>query len=130
MSGAFMRECKLCRRLFSSPGGRVCQDCYKYLDEIYPTVRTYIRDSNNPRLEVTDIADALELPIKYVQGLVNYGYLKRDLPNVKPNEDDDEDDKSRLSRELQKATSELKANAARKQSTITYGQERYTNDKK
>jgi len=130
MSGAFMRECKLCRRLFSSPGGRVCQDCYKYLDEIYPTVRTYIRDSNNPRLDVAEIADALELPIKYVQGLVNCGYLKRDLPSLKPNENDDDDDKNKLTRELQKAANDLKTNAARKQSTVTYGQERYSSGKK
>jgi hypothetical protein len=125
-----MKECKLCRKLFSSPGGRVCQDCYKYLDEIYPTVRSFIRDSKNPRLDVSEIADALELPIRYIQGLVNYGYLNRDLPHAKPNEDDDEDDKNKLTRELQKATNELKANATRKQSSVTYGQERYTMNKK
>jgi len=129
MAGTLMRECKLCRRLFSSSVGRVCQDCFKYLDEIYPTVRTYIRDSNNPHLDVAEIADNLELPIKYVQGLVNCGYLSRDLPSAKITNDDD-DDKEKLTKELEKATIELKASAARKQSMKTYGQERYALDKK
>jgi hypothetical protein len=129
MSGSLMRECKLCRKLFSSSGGRICQDCYKYLDEIYPAVRTYIRDNNNPRLDVAEIADALEFPIKYVQGLVDCGYLNRDLPNAKPSENEDSE-KDKLSRELQKAANELKANASRKQSSVTYGQERYTQGKR
>jgi len=130
MTGTLMRECRLCRRLFSSSGGRICQDCYKYLDEIYPEVRTFIRDSNNPRLDVAEIADTLGMPIKYVQGLVNCGYLRRDLPHAKPNENDYDDDKNKLTKELEKATIELKANAARKQTSLTYGQERYSLDKK
>jgi hypothetical protein len=124
-----MRECKLCHRLFSSSGSRVCQDCYKYLDEIYPAVRTFIRDSKNPHLDAAEIADSLELPIKYIQGLVDCGYLNRDLPHAKPSENDD-DEKDKLKKELLKATEELKANAARKQGPTTYGQERYSTGKK
>jgi len=126
-----MRECNLCRKLFSSSGGRVCLDCSKYLEEIYPLVRAFIRDSKNPRaLDVAEIADALEIPIKYVQGLVNNGYLSRDLPNAKSNENDEDEDRSRLTKELQKAATELKANTARKQTVKTYGQERYASGKK
>ena len=129
MTGASMKECKLCRKLFSTLGGRICQDCYKYLDEIYPTVRSFIRDSNNPQLNVADIADELQLPIKYIQGLVDCGYLNKDLPNAKleiyNNKDDD-----KLTKELQKATNELKANASRKQTPLTYGQERYSSGKR
>ena len=130
MAGVLMRECKLCRKLFSSTGVRVCQDCYKYLDEIYPTVRSFIRDSNNPRLDVAEIADTLELPIKYVQGLVNCGYLNRDLPHAKSDENDVDDEKDKLKKELLKAAEELKASSSRKQGPVTYGQERYTTGKK
>ncbi|MCL1940472.1 MAG: hypothetical protein FWG09_00910 [Synergistaceae bacterium] len=130
MSGASMRECNLCRRLFSSSGGRVCQDCFKYLEEIYPTVRSFIRDSKNPRaLDVAEIADALEIPIKYVQGLVNNGYLNRDLPHIKSDESYENEGRDRLTKELQQATTDLKANATRKHAT-TYGQERYSTGKK
>ena len=129
MTGASMKECKLCRKLFSALGGRICQDCYKYLDEIYPTVRTFIRDSNNPRLDVADIADELQLPIKYVQGLVVYGYIDKDLPNAKPDEYYNNDD-SKLTKELQKAANELKTNTSRKQTPLTYGQERYSSGKR
>ena len=129
MSGS-MRECSICRRLLSSSVGRVCQDCVKYLEEIYPVVRSFIRDSKDPKsLEIADIADALEIPIKYVQGLVNSGYLSRELPNAKSDDGYEDKDKEKLSKELQKATDELKANASRK-STMTYGQERYTAGKK
>ena len=127
MSGALMRECNLCRRLFSSSGGRICQDCFKHLEEIYPVVRSFIRDSKNPRsLDVAEIADALELPIKYVQGLVNNGYLNRDLPHIKSDENYENDDRDKLTKELLQATADIKANTNRKQKTITYGQERYT----
>ena len=124
-----MRECNLCRKLFSSPGGRVCQDCFKYLERIYPTVRSFIRDSKNPRLEVSEIADALKIPVKYVQGLVDYGYLSRDLPRAKPGGYGDEE-KARLAQELQKATTDMKSEiAAARQTVVTYGQERYRRKK-
>ena len=130
MAGA-MRECTLCRRLFNPSGGRVCQDCFKYLEEIYPVVRSYIRDSKNSRLDVGEIADALEIPIKFVQGLVNCGFLNRDLPHAKSDDIDYEnEDKNKLTRELQKAAADLRSNADRKQSPMTYGQERYTTGKK
>ena len=129
MSGA-MRECNLCRRLISSAGRRICQDCFKYLEDIYPTVRTFIRDSKNPKLDVSEIADALEISIKYVQGLVDYGYLNRELPNAKPSESNDDSNREKLAKELQKATIELKEQAARRQSRTTYGQDRYTTGKK
>jgi hypothetical protein len=129
MAGALMKECKLCRRLFSSSGGRVCQDCYKYLDEIYPIVRSFIRDNSSIHLDVAEIADELELPIKYVQGLVNCGYLSRDLPHAK-SDDNYDDDKGKLKKELQEATEELKSYAARKRGPLTYGQERYSTGKK
>ena len=129
MSGT-MRECSICRRLFSSSAGRLCQDCLKYLEEIYPTVRSFIRDSKDPRsLEIAEISDALEIPIKYVQGLVNSGYLSRELPNAKSDDGYEDKDKEKLTKELQRATEELKANASRK-TTMTYGQERYTTGKK
>ena len=122
-----MKECNLCRRLFSSSGGRTCQDCIKYLEEIYPTVRSFIRDSKKPKIEVAEIADALEIPIKYVQGLVNLGYLGRDLPHVKADDIDYEnEERNRLTRELEKATTDLKSSSSRKASYGTYGQERYS----
>ena len=130
MAGSLMRECNLCNRLFSSTGGRVCQDCFKQLDEIYPIVRTFIRDSNNPHLDAAEIAEALELPIKLIQGLVNCGYLTRELPHAKSAQNDVDDEKEKLKRDLLKATEELKANAARKQGPTTYGQERYSSGKK
>ena len=130
MAGS-MRECTLCRRLYSSSGGRVCQDCYKYLEEIYPTVRTFVRDSKNPKIEVGEIADTLEIPIKYVQGLVNCGYLNRDLPHAKSDDINYEDEeKSKLAKELQKATKAMKSGGNRKQTATTYGQERYSTGKK
>jgi len=126
-----MKECNLCHKLFSASIGRVCQDCLKYLEEIYPAVRSFIRDSKDPRsLEVAEIADELEIPVKFVQGLVNCGYLSRDLPNAKSDDGHEDKDKEKLTKELLKATEELKANAARKHTTMTYGQERYTGGKK
>lgn len=122
-----LRECKLCRKLFT--GGKVCQDCIKYLDEIYPTVRTYIRDSSNPRLEVSEIAEALDIPMRFVQGLVDNGYLGRDLPSAKFSDDEDTSGKDRLANELSKATEQLRAHANAKKS-VTYGQERYSTGRK
>lgn len=131
MSGT-LKECKLCRKLFPSTAGagKVCADCTKYLDDIYKPVRSFIRDHKNPReLEVTEIADELAIPVRFVQGLVDQGYLGRDLPNAATSDDSaDSDKKDRLAAELNKAADQLKARASQK--AVTYGQERYSTGKK
>lgn len=124
--GDSVKECKLCRKIYSGAGGNICQACMKYLDDIYMTVRDYIRDQNDPKLRVEDISEALEIPVKYVQGLVDYGYLKHELPNA-PMSDDDNHKNDRLTRELLQSVDILKANAARR--PTTYGQERYSTKK-
>ena len=124
-----MRECNFCRRLFSSFSGRVCRDCFKYLEEIYPTVRSFIRDSENPRLEVDEISDTLEIPVQYIQGLVDYGYINKDLPHVKSYDSYENEDKVKLAKELQQAVTDLKSNDARRKTATTYGQERYARKK-
>lgn len=123
-----LKECKLCRKLFSSSAGKVCADCTKYLDEIYPTVRSFIRDNATRRLEVAEISDDLGLPIRYVQGLVDCGYLGRDLPHAKPSEEDS-GNRDKLANELSKATEQLRAQTASRKN-VTYGQERYSQGKK
>ena len=118
-----MRECNLCRKFFYSSTGRLCRSCSKYLEEIYWIVRSFIRDSKNPGLNAAKISDALAIPVKYVQGLVDYGYLNIDLPHAQSSSR--YENRARLIEELQKSAAGPKSITARGQAAITYGQARY-----
>lgn len=120
-----MRECKLCRKIFSGAGGKVCGDCAKDLDELYKEVRTYIRDHEKEDLDVEMIADGMDVDIRKVQELVDMGYLSRELPGASASDTSKEDRRQeKLAKQLEESVKQLAANAARK-GAATYGQQRH-----
>ena len=67
--------CKLCGRLFSAARGKICVTCLDELDGLYPKVREFLRDHSKENFNVEQIADGMDLDIRYVQALVELGYL-------------------------------------------------------
>ncbi len=69
--------CKLCGRLFSATRGKICVTCLDEIDDLYPKVREFLRDHSKEKYNVEQIANGMDLDIRYVQALVELGYLDR-----------------------------------------------------
>lgn len=117
--------CKLCRKIFTAPGGRICPDCQKRLDDLYLDVRNYLRDNPKVDFNVETLADALGADIRDVQGLVDLGYLERDLPGGGALADDD--DRQKLAKAFEQSLGQMRAaaQAAAQRKPVSYGQELY-----
>jgi hypothetical protein len=120
--------CKLCGKLLTSSGGdRICPACITRLDELYPDVREFLRDHPKMEFNVEDVAEGLEVDIRYVQALVDRGYLDRDTD--KNTLDREDQNRQKLAKELENSIKQMKDDAARREaarsSVVSYGQERY-----
>ena len=119
--------CKLCVKIFTSTGGRTCAACISRIDELYPAVREFLRDRPKLEFNVEEVADAMEVDIRYVQALVDMGYLDRESAGGAAN--DEEKSRQKLAKELENSLKQMKDSAARRDaarsSVISYGRERY-----
>ena len=116
-------SCRLCGKIFSSPGGRTCSVCHSRLDELYPRVREYLRDNPKVAFNVDTVADAMEVDIRDVQGLVDLGYLARDMDK---NDDPDNARRQKLAQEFENSLKQMRDTSQRDLSKVaSYGQQRY-----
>lgn len=69
--------CKLCGKVFSSPGPNVCPKCMSDLDEYFQQIRTFLRDKPKMLLNADQLSEEVGIDIRYVQALVHMGYLER-----------------------------------------------------
>lgn len=117
--------CKLCRKLFNGTDKKICVDCLNRLDDLYPKVRDYIRDHPKEEFNVETVADALDQDIRYVQELVNLGYLDRDVPDGGLRAPRSEREK--LAKAFEASIDKLRASTAAQQQSraVSYGQELY-----
>jgi len=118
--------CRLCGKIFNSIGGRTCQACHARLDDLYPRVREYLRDNAKMAFSVDSIAEAMEVEIRDIQGLVDLGYLDRDIGSQP---DPEEARRQKLAKELESSLKQMKGEAAKSKGSTSYGQQRY-GDKK
>ena len=120
--------CKLCGKLFSSSGGRTCSACHTRLDELYPSVREFLRDNPKLAFNVETVAEAMEIDIRYVQGLVDMGYLDRDVGDIDKHTDPEAARRKKLAQELESSLKQMKNASAQRDASkgaASYGQERY-----
>jgi hypothetical protein len=120
--------CKLCGKLLTSSGGdRICPACVTRLDELYPDVREFLRDHPKMEFNVEDVAEGLEVDIRYIQALVDRGYLDRDTD--KNSSDREDQNRQKLAKELENSIQQMRESAARHEAArnvgVTYGQARY-----
>ena len=118
--------CRLCGKLFMSSGGRTCQGCHTRLDDLYPRVREYLRDHPKVAFNVESIAEELEVDIRDIQGLVDLGYLDRDVGNQT---DANAAKKQKLAQEFENSLKQMKETSSQGKS-VSYGQHRYGDKKK
>ena len=118
--------CRLCRKIFTAAGGRVCPECQKRLDDLYLDVRNYLRDNPKVAFNVETLADALGADIRDVQGLVDLGYLERDMP--RGGELQENDSRQKLAKEFEQSLTQMRAAAAAaaQRKPVSYGQELYS----
>ena len=72
--------CKLCGKLFSSPGANTCPKCMNDLDEYFQQIRTYLRDKPKMLLNAEELSEEVGIDIRYVQALIEMGHLERSVP--------------------------------------------------
>jgi hypothetical protein len=121
--------CKLCGRLFSAARGKICVTCLDELDGLYPKVREFLRDHSKENFNVEQIADGMDLDIRYVQALVELGYLDRGI-GENPEAEQERKRREALARQLQASLENSASSKAAEVSGRMYGQQRYGTEKK
>ncbi|MDI9370586.1 MAG: hypothetical protein GX181_05220 [Synergistaceae bacterium] len=129
-----LKPCKICGRLYDSARGKYCPQCLQDIDDFYPKVREYIRDSRDVSFSVDSISEEMGVDILRVQALVDLGYLDRDVPGISGQIDEEKRKREELARKLQGALDSSPTGKRDKPEDAkkhrTYGQERYgTRDK-
>ena len=122
--------CRLCGKLFNAARGKTCVACLEEVDRLYPKVREYLRDHTKEVCNLERVSEDMGIDIRYVQALVELGYLDRAVQD----ETEAEEEKLRkqiLVRELQASldTSPLRKNeqlAGKMYSQKRYGTARKT----
>jgi hypothetical protein len=128
--GIFMAllTCKLCGKIFTSTGGRTCAACVSRIDELYPVVREFLRDHPKVEFNVEEVADAMDVDIRFVQALVDMGYLDRGTVGG-ASANDEEKSRQKLAKEFESSLQQMKDSAlhrdAAKGGVVSYGQQRY-----
>jgi hypothetical protein len=115
--------CKLCGKLLTSTGERICPACLLHLDQLYPDVRDFLRDHAKIDFNVEDVAEEMNVDIRYIQALVDKGYLDRDLGRKDAGREDA--NRQKLARELENSLKQMRDRDTSKGSVVSYGRERY-----
>ena len=101
-------SCRVCGKIFASPGGRICSSCGSRLDALWPRVREYLRDNPKAGLDIKAISRALNQDVRYIQALVDMGYLGRKAGNPISEE---AQRRHRLARELERSLKQAHKNS-------------------
>ena len=96
---------------------------------MYPKVREYLRDHSQESFNLERISEDMDFDIRYVQALVELGYLDRNLPGESPNEEEKKRKQLLLS-ELQASLNSSSAPKSDKMTGKMYGQQRYGTGRK
>jgi hypothetical protein len=121
--------CKLCGRLFSATRGKICVTCLDEIDDLYPKVREFLRDHSKEKYNVEQIANGMDLDIRYVQALVELGYLDRGV-GADPEAEEEKRRKEALARQLQASLENSASTKLPETMGKMYGQQRYGTGKK
>jgi len=73
-------QCKICHKPFQSLGGNTCPDCIEKIDRDFMTVRDYIYDNPNSRIDEVSKETGVEKTV--ILHLLKEGRLKLDTPDT------------------------------------------------
>jgi hypothetical protein len=125
-----LQTCKLCGKIFSSAGGRTCTTCLGRIDELYPLVRDYLRDNPKIGFNVETLAEEVNADIRYIQALVDMGYLDRDVDR---RADQETTAREKLAKEFEASLKQMKEVPVQREgakSSVSYGQQRHGESEK
>jgi hypothetical protein len=95
----------------------------KRLDTVYAKARDFIRDNPKARLDVKEMAEALEVDVRDLEVLIAQKRLDRDADDAMSEVEDEEIRRKKLLESLQRSSSELSGEL--KKGYRSYGEERY-----
>ena len=73
-------QCKLCNKPFQSLGGKTCPACLHKIDDDFITVRDYIYD--NPNAKIDDVTEETGVEKSVILHLLKEGRLTLDNPDA------------------------------------------------
>ena len=74
-----LKSCKLCGRAFNSEGLNVCLTCFRRLEDVYSHAHEYLRDNNDEKFDMVQLADVMGVDPRDIQELIEMGWLDRDI---------------------------------------------------
>jgi len=69
-----MRNCQLCKRVFTYAGSPICPDCARADNEVFEAVRLYVKE--HPENSLAQVSSATEVSIKKIMRYVKEGRLE------------------------------------------------------
>ena len=73
-------QCKICHKPFQSLGNNTCPDCVEKIDRDFMTVRDYIYD--NPNTKIDEVSKETGVEKAVILQLLKEGRLKLDTPDA------------------------------------------------
>lgn len=73
MSGFSMRNCPKCGNVFTFVKNPICRECQQKEDEIFETVRQYLKEHNDKTIE--EVAEATDVSVKKILRYIKEGKI-------------------------------------------------------
>lgn len=73
MAGYSMKNCPKCGNVFTFIKNPICPDCQEEEDQIFETVRRYLKDNGDKTLE--EVAEATEVSVKKILKFIKDGRI-------------------------------------------------------
>ena len=65
--------CKLCGRLVSADGTRICRNCMHRLEKEYSEIHNYMRDNQDEAFDIERLSEELDINPADIQTLIELG---------------------------------------------------------
>ena len=72
-----LATCRLCRRIFTSSGSVTCPECMEHLGSCFRLICGYLNNNLKVEVDARALSETLDIDIRYVQALIEMGYLER-----------------------------------------------------
>ncbi len=71
--------CKLCGRIVSAEGNRICPNCMHRLQKVYSQIHNHLRDNQEEKFDIESLSEELDVNPADIQMLIELGYIDRRL---------------------------------------------------
>lgn len=71
--------CRLCGRIVSAEGNKICRNCMHRLEDVYSRVHNYMRDNSDEKFDIERLSEDLDVNPADIQMLIELGYIDREI---------------------------------------------------